>query len=168
MSKRERVYIVDENDNVIGEKWRDETVPTDRLRIVGIWVENSSREILIAKRSHRKKIDPGLWGPAVAGTVEAGDSYESTAKRELIEEINLDISSLSVPLVSVDKINYGTKETGLRVAARFKIFVDLPISSFKTDSNEVEEIKWINKKLLAEDVVNNPGKYVPHFEAKSK
>ena len=165
MSKRERVYIVDENDNVIDEKWRDETIPADRIRIVGVWIENSSEQVLIAQRSYRKKIDQGLWGPAVAGTVEAGDSYESTAVRELIEEINLDINSLSASLIAVDKINYGTEKTGLRIAARFKIFVDLPISSFKIDSNEVEKIKWIDKKILTQDITKNPDNYVPHFKA---
>ena len=49
MSKRERVYIVDENDNVIDEKWRDETIPADRIRIVGVWIENSSEQVLIAQ-----------------------------------------------------------------------------------------------------------------------
>ena len=151
MSKRERVYIVDENDNVIDEKWRDETIPADRIRIVGVWIENNSEQVLIAQRSYRKKIDQGLWGPAVAGTVEAGDSYEST-------------SLYSNSITFCDKINYGTEKTGLRIAARFKIFVDLPISSFKIDSNEVEKIKWIDKKILTQDITKNPDNYVPHFK----
>lgn len=53
---REKVYVVDENDSVLGEKWRDETLPSDRIRIVGIWVENSTGEVLLARRADHKKL----------------------------------------------------------------------------------------------------------------
>ncbi|MCA9301434.1 hypothetical protein H6801_03830 [Candidatus Nomurabacteria bacterium] len=78
MSK-EKVFIVDENDRVLKEKWRNELTDTDRWRIIAIWVENSLGEILLQQRSLSKDLNPGLWTPGVVGTVAVPDSYEETA-----------------------------------------------------------------------------------------
>ena len=58
MSK-EKVFIVDENDRVLKEKWRNELTDTDRWRIIAIWVENSLGEILLQQRSLSKDLNPG-------------------------------------------------------------------------------------------------------------
>lgn len=36
---REKVYIVNKEDVVLAEKWRDELTDTDCWRIVAIWIE---------------------------------------------------------------------------------------------------------------------------------
>lgn len=159
---REKVYVVDEKDNVISEKWRDETVPSDRIRIVSIWVENHSGEVLIAQRNRKKKIHPGLWGPSAAGGVTVGESYEMAAKKELFEEIGLDIDEHNINLVKIDKYLYGTLDDGLRMMTVFSTTIDWPIEKFAYPAVDVEALKWITKEKLALDLMSHPEQYLPH------
>ena len=54
-----------------------------------LWVMNSKGEVLLAQRVFDKKHDPGKWGPAVAGTVEKGEDYDSNMLKEAGEEVGL-------------------------------------------------------------------------------
>jgi len=82
--------IVDDQDNLIGAKPRNEIdFKNDYYRISGLWLTNSKGQILIAQRLLTKDKDPGKWGPAAAGTLEVGETYESNAYKEADEEIGL-------------------------------------------------------------------------------
>ena len=54
-------------------------------------VMNGNSEILLLKRSTASRYGPGLWG-FPAGHIEAGESPQECAQRELFEEIGTDIS----------------------------------------------------------------------------
>jgi len=159
---REKVYVVDEDDNVIAEKWRDETVPSDRIRVVSIWVENNMGEVLLAKRNSTKKIHPGLWGPSAAGGVTVGESYEEAAKKELSEEIGLDVDKHNIKLVEIDKYLYGTLDDGLRMMTVFSATINWPVEKFTYPAADVEALKWIVKLELEKELISNPEKYLPH------
>lgn len=165
MSKRERVYIVDENDTVIGEKWWDEVVRTDRIRIAGVWLENSFGELLIAQRAMSMDYDPGLWGPTAAGSLTVDESYEDTAKKELLEEVGLDVDSESIPITLSHKMPYGNKDTGLKMLAVFIVKIDRNIDEFKIDHSEVKQLRWMSKEKLSVDIRKNPHLYVSHPDA---
>ena len=59
---------------VIGQKQRELLEPPDIFRSSSLWITNSKGEVLIAQRSHSKKLDPGKWGEAVGGVVEGDNS----------------------------------------------------------------------------------------------
>lgn len=88
MSK-ELVTIVDEQDNILGVKARDDLGSKDIVRISVLWIENSKGQVLLQQRSLAKKTGPGKWGPAVAGTVESHETYASNIIKEAEEEIGL-------------------------------------------------------------------------------
>jgi isopentenyl-diphosphate Delta-isomerase len=74
----EKIIIVDENDNVVGAKEKsDIDYSKDIYRSSALWIFNSGGEILLAQRSVKDDRHPGHWGPAVAGTVDEGETYES-------------------------------------------------------------------------------------------
>lgn len=83
------IPIVDEEDNIIDYKERKKLDLKDIYRVSALWIENSKGEILLAQRSFNKKHHPGLWGPAVAGTVEKGESYEENISHEIEEELGI-------------------------------------------------------------------------------
>jgi len=147
---------VDSEDSQIGLMAREEIDPTkDIYRVTAIWLTNEKGEILIAQRKHTKKVNPGLWGPAVAGTVEEGETYESNAYKELEEE-------LGVTDVTLEK---GPK---IFVEAPRKYFVqwymatvDREVESFTIQEEEVEQIRWIPLDELQKDVSEHPDLYVP-------
>ena len=84
-----RVPIVNEQDELIEYKDMNDRKEDEIIRVAALWLINEKSEILLAQRSLNKKRDPGCWGPAVAGTVEEGETYESNIIKEAEEEIGL-------------------------------------------------------------------------------
>jgi isopentenyldiphosphate isomerase len=164
MSKREKVYVVDKDDNILEEKWRDETTPEDRIRIVSVWVENSKGEVLLARRAETMRLHPGLWGPSAAGGVTVGEDYLISAKKELSEELGLDIDKEGIAIIRVGKYLYGTNapNDGLRMLAVFLVKVNWQIQQFTYPEDEVAEIKWIAKANLKRELRSKPDTYLPH------
>ena len=86
----ELVDIVDENDVVIDTVTRRE-MRAQRLRhrAVFIAVQHSDGRLLVHQRSFDKDVRPGAWDIAFGGVVDAGETYDAAAARELAEEIGI-------------------------------------------------------------------------------
>lgn len=69
------------------------------LRVVLIVVRNQEGKIYIHKRSNRKSTYGGTWAVSAAGYVQAGESLEEAALRELAEELS--ITNVAVRLAAV-------------------------------------------------------------------
>lgn len=155
-SDKTKIIIVDENDNSIGLKFREEVDSlSDTYRCTGVWITNSNDEVLLAQRKFTKSHDPGKWGPAVAGTVEEGETYEENALKEMAEEIGLTGISLKL-----GPKNYSAFPRRY-FAQLFFCQVDKPVDDFIIQEDEVEQIAWVKKEDLLEDLKNNPDKYIP-------
>ncbi len=149
------VVIVDENDQVVGQKNRDDMdYVNDICRVSVVWVTNSSGEVLIAQRKLTKKREPGVWGPSVAGTIEVGESYEQNAYKEVNEELGIS----DFTLVELAKV--GASSSRSYFCQAYKTIVDLPIEGFTLQEDEVEQVQWMSIDKLREDVEINPEKYL--------
>ena len=82
--------VVDEHDKVIGQRPRGE-VHREKLRhrAVHIFVINKRGELFLQRRSRWKDVHPRKWDSSAAGHVNAGDTYDITAPRELEEELGV-------------------------------------------------------------------------------
>ena len=91
------IVVVDGEDNVIEHKSR-EAVDREGLiyRVSALWIKNSSGESLLARRARTKTHSPGMWGPAAAGTVEEGESYEKNIIKEAEEELGVENTSFDM------------------------------------------------------------------------
>jgi 16S rRNA (adenine1518-N6/adenine1519-N6)-dimethyltransferase len=56
---------------------------------VHVLVFNKRGEVLLQQRSALKDAHPGVWDSSVAGHLDAGESYEAAALRELDEEMGI-------------------------------------------------------------------------------
>lgn len=83
--------VVDAADKVVGQEKRA-VVHRDGLwhRAAHIFVFNKKKEVFLQKRSQLKDCHPGLWGSSAAGHLNADEGYESTAVRELQEELGIE------------------------------------------------------------------------------
>lgn len=82
--------VVNEQDEVVGQASRREVHEGNLLhRAVHILVFNKHRDCLLQKRSLLKDRQPGLWDSSAAGHLDAGESYEEAARRELAEELGI-------------------------------------------------------------------------------
>lgn len=155
---REKINIVDELNNIIGVKYRDEiNYEVDRYQCTGLWVTNSNGEVLIAQRKLTKEKDPGKWSCAVAGTVAEGETFESNIYKEAEEEIGLKGHVFKFGPLQKNEL------PRKNFAQWFMAEIDLPVEAFSLQEDEVEQITWIKPEKLIEDVKNNPEKYVSSF-----
>lgn len=151
---REKVYVVDENDNIIQEKWRDELTNDDCWRIIAVWVENSKGDVLIQQRSNKKAINPGLWTAGVVGTVTSSESYEESAYKELKEELGIS----DVVLNFRAKAHYKAS-LGFRNIQTFGCVVDKDVKDFVIQKEEVQQVRWINPKELQQALRDHPNEF---------
>lgn len=89
----ERFPIVDQSDRVLGSASRSEVHGNNlRHRAVHVLIFNGAGEVCLQKRSRHKDRDPLLWDSSAAGHVNAGEEYDEAARRELKEELGIDIA----------------------------------------------------------------------------
>jgi isopentenyldiphosphate isomerase len=145
--EEKNVVIVDKNDNEIGIVPR--SVHDQHIyRVAALWVTNSKNEILMAQRVFTKKHHPGKWGPAVAGTVDEGETYLSNIIKEAKEEIGIDITESD--LVLGPKTN--TLDKKYRHFTQWFFYTtDRSIDEFKYDETEVANVKWFTKERIQEN-----------------
>lgn len=87
---QERLNIIDENDNIIGEDTRENIHKKGFLhREVWIFIYNNNLEILFQKRSINKDTFPNKMDISVGGHVNLGHDYVDTAIKELKEETGI-------------------------------------------------------------------------------
>jgi len=71
---------------------RGDPMPEGMYRqICDAWIVNSRGELLIQQRSMQKRNWPGLWADSAGGAVQAGESPEEGCRREVLEEIGVDV-----------------------------------------------------------------------------
>lgn len=82
---------MNERDEVLGSVSRAEAHSKGLLHRSGmVFVVNSRGLILINKRSSEKEAFPACYDSSASFHVTSGESYEESAKRELLEEIRID------------------------------------------------------------------------------
>ena len=152
----ELLDIVDENDNVIGQKERDACLKEKLLhRAIHVFVFNSKGDLLLQKRSSQKKTYPGLWTSSCSGHVSSKQTYEEAAVRELKEELGINVASLE----EVEKFK-DLNPIDMEIAKLFKVFHEGP---FDFSKDEVNEVKFVPLGKLKEDMKKSPEKYTPDF-----
>ncbi len=98
VSDDEILDLVDDNDKVVGTISRAENREkrTKNTRVVHCLIVNSEGKLWIPRRSADKKTYPLGLDFSASGYVSAGETYEEAIKREVQEELNLDISKINL------------------------------------------------------------------------
>lgn len=149
-----KIPIVDENDNLIEYRERDNRDTDAIYRVSALWVTDTDGKILLARRAFNKTHDPGKWGPAAAGTVEEGETYEENKIKEAEEEIGLkNIKPITgIKKRRKTKYNYFSQEFLLTLPASF--------NDFKIQKDEVAEVKWFSEEELKNQLKENPDDFL--------
>ncbi|ERI91074.1 hydrolase, NUDIX family [Clostridiales bacterium oral taxon 876 str. F0540] len=103
--------------------------------VVAIWIRNKNNEILLTKRNPRK-----LWGDyweCTGGAVIAGEDSIIGAKREVFEEIGIEIIQESLKFL-------GTTMHKTWFTDTYLLEEDILLSNLKLQSEEVIDVKWVN------------------------
>ncbi len=90
--------IVDENGAAVARATRARCHGGSKLLhpVVHVHVFSSRGKLLLQKRKLTKDIQPGKWDTSVGGHIQAGEALEDAVRREVLEEIGIEIDPRSL------------------------------------------------------------------------
>ncbi len=140
-----KTTIVNSKDEIIGYKERGTlNCDTDIYRVTALWITNSENQILLGKRALTKKQNPGKWAPAVAGTVEQGETYDSNIIKEAEEELGLNLKNIPPKKwIKTNTLIHNYKH----FTQWYLLKLDKPLSYFHPNS-EISDLKWFTEQEL--------------------
>lgn len=148
--------VVDENDEVLRQETRQNVHRENLLhRAVHIFVFNKHGDLFLQYRSRAKDKCPSTWDSSAAGHLDAGESYEESAMRELDEELgikNVDIQKIA-KLKPVENTGWEFIELFL---ARYDGAMTYPAS-------EIETGQWFSVDLIQEWISKRANDFAPGF-----
>jgi len=147
----ELFYWVDRDDNVLGSITRKQahSEPFKIHRAVQIVLFDPDRtSTLLQQRSMKKDTNPGIWTVSASGHVTYGDTYEQAVRRELGEELGIDVDPEFVTK------NLITDDDESEFDALFiGVYSGTPD---KFDRYEVDQVAWVILKQLKTFIAQNP------------
>ena len=147
--------VVDANDRVVRQAPRHEVHAQGLLhRAVHVLIHDGQGRLFLQRRSKAKDTFPGCWDCSCTGHLDAGEDYETAARRELAEELGWHDDSL--PLRPVLRLTAGA-ETGQEF---IQIYLLGPSSGpFTLNVEEISEGRWILPEDLDGEVRQFPEKF---------
>ncbi len=128
--------VVNERDEVVDRQPRSVVHRTGlKHRATHVLVFNARGEVFLQKRSMKKDRQPGVWDSSASGHVDSGEDYDTSAVRELREEIGL---TATEPLERLFKINAG-EATDQEFVWVYRCRHDGP---FELNPDEIDEGGW--------------------------
>ncbi len=125
---------------------------------VGILVFNKDNKILMQLRT-----DYNQWG-FPGGSMELGESFEETAKRELKEETNLEIDELKLIKILSGKDTYREYPNGDKLYDITAIFVIKKYhGELKINDNESKKLDWFDINNLPQNMTSHTKNYIQKF-----
>jgi 16S rRNA (adenine1518-N6/adenine1519-N6)-dimethyltransferase len=154
-TQQEKFPVVDEADHVLRAASRPEVHGNNLLhRAVHILIFNKIGEVYLQKRSPYKDRHPRLWDSSTAGHVDAGEEYDEAARRELREELGID-----VPLERVVKLP-ASKRTDYEFVWLYRGQHD---GDFNLNRIEIEYGGFFPGTIVAGWIEARPEEFAPGF-----
>ena len=149
--------IVNERDEVIGQRPRREVHQLGLWhRAVHILVFNARGEVFLQKRSMLKDTAKGKWDSSTSGHVDSGEDYDTSAVRELGEEIGLYVNTTPQRLFKID----ACKETGWEFCWVYRCESEGP---FVLHPEEIETGAWFTPAAVTRWVEEKPADFARAF-----
>ncbi len=148
----ERLNIIDEQGNIIGEETRERIHREGFLhREIHIWLFNKKGEVLFQRRGHNKDTYPNLLDATAGGHVDIGEDYMSAAIRELKEELGIKANPHNLIFLgdyqskTYDEV---TKNTNNALKKIYAYQFEGDIKDLKLEKGEIVNLeRWPIKKL---------------------
>jgi 16S rRNA (adenine1518-N6/adenine1519-N6)-dimethyltransferase len=149
--------VVDERDQVVGQKTRGEVHAGKLLhRAVHVFVFNKRGDLLLQQRSMFKDAHPGVWDSSVSGHLDAGEDYLPAAIRELDEEMGITIPDAPEEIARIS----ACENTGWEHVRLYRCDYHGPV---KFPAAEVEAATWFPVDELAAWINARPDDFASGF-----
>lgn len=157
----EKIILVDENDQEIGQAEKMEAHRQGQLhRSFSIFIFNSKGEMLLQQRAKSKYHSGGLWTNACCSHPRPGEGTSEAAHRRLQEEMGFDCELQEIlQFVYKVKLDHDLWEHEFDHA-----FAGTFDGEVKPNPEEADGFKWIDSKVLLQDVEDHPEQYTEWFK----
>ena len=135
--------LYNENREIIGEHISDEKLPDNAFHlVVHVWIKNEDGKYLISQRNFTRPTNPLMW-ECVGGSILKSENSLQGAKREVMEEVGVNLSNIEGKLVfsKIRKIESGEIFNDILDVWLFKYNGKIPLEEATTD--EVLQSKWL-------------------------
>lgn len=152
-TKSEIIGIYDENNNFLGEADRKEVRIKNLIhRATSVTVLNNEKKILLQKRAKFKEYCPSYFEVGVGGCVGVNEDPLLSAKREVKEEIGLDVDDLENKMKYYETVFYQDESS-----RTFNYCYILSLSKneekkINFSDGEVEKIDWLNQEEIMQKI----------------
>ncbi len=126
-------------------------------RVAGVMIQDeASREFLVQKIAPNPYYNGGKWNLTSTGHVDAGEKYNETIRRELLEEMGIDDASLKL----TDFSYYQSERQDFRANKQrlyrrhnkvYLVMTDKTHILPRPNMTEVEDWRWVSLAELASD-----------------
>lgn len=155
-----KVVLVDKRGKEVGllGKEKAHQIPTKLHKAISVLIFDQKGNILLQKRSQKKKTWPGYWSNSCCSHPFFEEDSLKAAKRRLKEELGIgkillkELFSFKYQ-AEFDKV-WGENEDDT-------VFRGVYSGKITPNKDEVEDIKWISLNDLKKDVIQNPEIYTP-------
>jgi len=116
---------------------------------VHVWIYSDKGNVLIQKRSKKKKLNPGIWDVSVAGHIKFDECVKDAAVRETFEETGINIVKNKLSKIGVYKSiekHHNILDKEFNYTFILKIDEDKINLNYKND--EVDDLKLISLKEM--------------------
>lgn len=156
----EKVILVDESDNVVGEMEKLEAHRAGKLhRAFSVFIFNRKKELLLQQRALTKYHSPGLWTNTCCSHPRPGEDTLSAAKRRLKEEMGIETK-----LDHVGEFIYKTSfDNGLTEHEFDHVFFGEYPDNPNINKDEANDFKWVKIEEVKKSLSSNPENYTYWF-----
>jgi len=149
--------VVNERDEVQGRALRREVHA--RLlwhRAIHVLVFDRAGRVFLQKRSMSKDMSPGLWDSSCSGHVDSGEDYDTSAVRELGEELGIKPTTPLTRWLRVEACD----ETGWEFVWVYRLEHEGP---FTLHPEEIQDGVWRTPAEVTQWMDTRPGDFCPAF-----
>ena len=158
MDENHLIDIVDEYDNVVAQATKEKKFAKELIsRNVVAFIKNKKGELIVVKRSPKKRSWPNRLDLATCGNVDAGESYEEAIKREVLEEIGIECKLKFIKKLFNDVIE-NQKHVRYFTGAFAGVTDEKPLLS-----DELLELRYIKIDELKKHMRKKPDDFSPSF-----
>lgn len=148
----QNILIVDEHDNCIGEEDKERCHDGDGILHRGFlaMLFTDRGELVLARRSARKRLWPGFWDGTVASHVLREEDYLLASRRRLIEETGLVADSIRYLFKFRYKAGYRDAGTEHEICA-VTLVTGIDEEQLLPDGSEIAELRTIDPRSIVID-----------------
>ena len=136
----EKIDIYDKNrkytgKTIIRNNGKIDLQQGEYIIVVKCWIINEKNEVLLTQR-RQDKLNGGTWEPT-GGMVISGETSIEAIKRELNEEIGLNIENRNIQLIDKDKEEHCFRDM-------YIIKDSIPLNEIHFNDGEVTDAKYVS------------------------